>query len=152
MRYARSILGAIIGAAIWLALVAMLSTVGRYARTPGMAGEVHCVDGFPKMEPPLPNLKGLARAENVRHEATHAAQFATGCDSVARAWEADPAFRLELEAEAFCVGVRVWPDSVQRARRWAFTATLASSYLNSLGNTLGFEDVQAALERWCHDS
>jgi hypothetical protein len=127
---------------------------------PTVLGAVTCVNGLPRVEPPVAGLTGLLRAETVRHEATHGAQFAANCDSVARAWRDDPAFRMELEAEATCNGLDVWKnhwhgivevsnDSTWRAHKAVETARIARSYLNSLGNTLGYEDVYNAIDRWC---
>lgn len=137
--------------AIGLAMVGAVVLSGPYVqRTPGMAGEVQCVDDLPVPLPPRPGVVGEERFENARHEATHMNQFAVGCDSVARAWRDDPAFRMELEAEATCRGLSVYHDTTgQSVRRAERVKRIASAYLRSMGNTLGFEDVWAALDRWC---
>jgi hypothetical protein len=118
-------------------------------RHAGMDGEVGCdIDGHPVIEPPLSDsVTGITRAENVRHESAHGAQFAANCDSVLAIWKVDPAYRLALESEATCRGIAVYPDSERRIRKGQAAATLTRLYLP----TFGYEDVTASLDQWCGD-
>lgn len=113
-------------------------------RTPGMAGEVHCVDNQPHVLPPRRSLTGLARDENVLHESMHKEQFRAACDATRARWAQDPLFALDLEAQAYCYGMQVYRDSAYvSARKGGEIQTLLMLW------RVGFEDVYSALARWC---
>lgn len=111
----------------------------------GNAGGVTCHDGKPHLEPPDTSLKGLALDENALHELMHQQQFAPGCDSIMALWNSEPFYRLELEAQATCFGLSAWPVAERGIRKGLDARRISAAY----GNVVGFEDVYAALDRWC---
>jgi hypothetical protein len=115
--------------------------------THGLAGATGCDDqGNPAIEPPRPELTGYERAENIRHETMHRAQFAINCDSIAALWAAEPIYRIQLEAQATCVGLEAWPtDSLRRIRKGLAAGRISAAY----GNGSGFEEIYEALDHYC---
>lgn len=111
----------------------------------GLAGGVTCHDGKPHVEPPDPSLTGRALDENALHELMHQQQFEPGCDSIMAIWNSVPFYRLELEAQATCFGLAAWPEADRGIRKGLAARRISAAY----GNVVGFEDVYAALDRWC---
>jgi hypothetical protein len=115
-------------------------------RTPGMAGEVHCVDNQPHVLPAVRTLTGLARDENALHESMHAEQFKASCDATRARWASDPLFALDLEAQAYCYGMQVYRDPAYVAQRRGDEIRLLLALWR---RTVVFGDVYSALSRWC---
>lgn len=111
----------------------------------GNAGGLTCHNGKPHLEPPDSSLDGFARDENQLHELMHLQQFSPGCDSIMAIWNTVPFYRLELEAQASCYGIEAWPASERGFRKGLAVRRISLTY----GNVVGFEDVYAALDRWC---
>lgn len=103
-----------------------------------------CHDGIPHIEPMDSSLVGLERDENILHELMHQQQFEPGCDSMMILWGTIPIYRIELESQASCYGLQVYSgDSL-----FAYHKGLAAVRITA-ANGVGFEDVYAALDRWC---
>ena len=129
-------------------VVALLlaSPLAAQSPTVGMAGEVTCRQGIPVALATMSRFTGLARDENRIHEAVHLKQFRDDCEATRLRWQMDPLFRLNLEVEAYCVGVEVYADTAYRTRRRGDELRMLS-YL--WGSEVGFEDIYAALDEWC---
>jgi hypothetical protein len=56
-------------------------------------------------------------AEVDAHEAVHRRQMRGNCVGVMARYRNDRAFRVQMETEAYCAGIRVHPDTVYAARR-----------------------------------
>lgn len=112
-------------------------------------GAVTCFNHEPAIERIENHIVGdsLLRAEVVRHEAMHFVQLAAGnCDSTLAAFQANPVLWLQAEAEASCVGFKVYADPAQRRARQIATL-LVLAFRRPAG--ISFGDVREALEQWC---
>jgi hypothetical protein len=79
-------------------------------------GRTTCIDG----KPISVQVGGLPEGDSIEvdaHEYRHQQQMAGQCQSFLKRFSEDEAFRIRMEMDAYCYGIRTRPDSTQAARR-----------------------------------
>jgi hypothetical protein len=104
-------------------------------------------EDVPVIQHLVPAGDSLARAETVRHEATHFVQLAkAGCRATLNRWMAEPMVWLVAEAEAACTGFEVYPRAEQRHARM-IKSILVVAFRRPPGISL--RDIWSAFEEAC---
>lgn len=109
----------------------------------GLIAATSCHNGTPHVDTPDTTLTGFALDENMLHELMHQQQFHSNCDSIMALWNAEPFYRLALEAQATCYGLEAWPELMRGLRRGVDAKHISAAY------GAAFEDVYAALDSAC---
>jgi hypothetical protein len=100
---------------------------------------------IPEIEPPgRAHRLRASREPSTRDDAPSAVRDQLRLDRAALG--AEPIYRIQLEAQATCVGLEAWPtDSLRRIRKGLAAARISAAY----GNGTGFEEIYEALDHYC---